>query len=72
MLQDLPLEIEHMDILKDEYHLPEWFDSMGTDRSKREEVFRVLENLSESCKNQYAYSDDHITTYGIEILGKKV
>lgn len=72
LLEDLPLKTEHTVLYKDKYGLPQWFDRMGTDQSKRQEIFRILNNLSESSKIQYPFGEDYITTYRIELLANKV
>jgi ubiquinone/menaquinone biosynthesis C-methylase UbiE len=72
LLKDLPLEIKNIDLLKRQYKLPEWFDRMGTTNDNRQKIFKLLNNLSESSKIFYQFSQTFIATYYIEIVAKKV
>jgi ubiquinone/menaquinone biosynthesis C-methylase UbiE len=71
LLKELPLTIEQTSLLKDRYELPQWFDRMRTDKSSREEIFHILNGLSEECKIRYPFGDGYITTYRFEILATK-
>lgn len=71
LLDELPLRTEHTVLYKEQYNLPQWFNRMGTDQNNRQEIFQILNNLSTSCKTQYPFSEDYITTYRIEILAIK-
>jgi ubiquinone/menaquinone biosynthesis C-methylase UbiE len=72
LLKDLPLKLERMELLKDKYQLPDWFDRMGTDMRKRDEIFGILHAIPDFIGAQYRYSRDCITTYRIEILGMRL
>ncbi len=72
LLEGLPLATQHITLYRELYRLPQWFDRMGTDQNSRLEIFRILHNLSEHCKNHYPFGEDHIITYRIEILAVKV
>jgi len=71
LLKELPLTIEHKFLFEELYELPRWFDRMGTDQNSREEIFRILNNLSADCKIRYPFGDDYLTTYRFEILATK-
>lgn len=72
LLRELPVTTEHIELYKDQYELPQWFDRMETEQDKREEIFNVLNNLSGDCKIQYPHSEDYIATYRIEILASRI
>jgi ubiquinone/menaquinone biosynthesis C-methylase UbiE len=72
LLKDLPLEIKNVDYLKRQYKLPEWFDRMGTTNDNRQKIFELLNNLPESSKIFYQFSQIFIDTYYIEIIAKKI
>ncbi|WP_148134343.1 class I SAM-dependent methyltransferase [Candidatus Formimonas warabiya] len=71
LLKELPLTIQHTSLLKDHYKLPQWFDRMGTAQNNQQQIFRILNNLSEDCKVHYPFGEDYITTYRFEILAIK-
>lgn len=71
LLQELPLEIEHMELLREEYELPQWFDRMGTPQEKRDEIFSYIDSLTPTLRRYYPYSQLFLTTYRIEILARK-
>lgn len=71
MLQELPLEIENMELQRHEYQLPEWFDRTETPQEKREEIFCYLDSLTPTLRRNYLYSSMFMTTYRIEILARK-
>lgn len=71
LLQDLPVTIAHASLLQSQYKLPVWFDRMGTNQRNREEIFKILNNLSSECKINYPFGNDYITTYRYEILASK-
>ncbi|AGL00561.1 class I SAM-dependent methyltransferase [Desulfoscipio gibsoniae] len=72
ILNKLPLTIQYTSLLKEQYKLPQWFDRMGTSPKNQQEIFRILNNLSEDSKVLYHFGDDYITTYRYEILAIKV
>lgn len=72
LLAGLRLDAQHIMLYKEKYRLPEWFDRMGTDQIRRQEIFRILNNVSADCKNHYPFGEDFLTTYRIEILASKV
>ncbi len=72
ILEELPLTIQHTAFLKENYDLPQWFDRMGTNHSNQQEIFRILNNISEASKVFYPFGDDYITTYRYEILAIKI
>ncbi|MBV4418967.1 methyltransferase domain-containing protein [Clostridium tyrobutyricum] len=72
MLKDLPLKVQKTNFYKLRYELPIWFDRMGTISKNRDEIFKILNNLSEKPQKEYSYSNDYITTYRIEILAQKI
>ncbi|WP_407308989.1 class I SAM-dependent methyltransferase [Desulfosporosinus sp. SB140] len=72
LLKQLPLKVEHTSLLQEQYQLPQWFDRMSTDQTNRQEIFRVLNGLSEECKSHYSFGPDFITTYRFEILATKL
>ncbi len=72
ILQELPLTIQHTAFFKENYELPQWFDRMETNNSNRQEIFRILNNLSETGKVFYPFKDDYITTYRYEVLAIKI
>jgi hypothetical protein len=45
---------------------------MGTTSKNRAEIFKILNALSEETKKEYSFSNNHITTYRIELLAKKI
>lgn len=71
LLQDLPVTIAYVSLLQSQYKLPVWFDRMGTNQRNREEIFKILNNLSSECKINYPFGNDYITTYRYEILASK-
>lgn len=71
LLKELPLTIEHTSLIEEQYELPQWFDRMGTDLKSREEIFQILNSLSDDCKIRYPFRDDYITTYRFEVLATK-
>ncbi|MDQ7093494.1 methyltransferase domain-containing protein [Desulfosporosinus sp. PR] len=72
LLKELPLAVEDLSFLREEYKLPQWFDRMDTDQGNRREIFCLLDELSEDCKSHYPYGPDFITTYRLEILATKL
>ncbi len=72
VLEGLPLIIQLTVFIKENYELPQWFDRIGTNYSNRQEIFRILKNLSEASKVFYPYGDNYITTYRYEILAIKI
>lgn len=71
LLEELPLTVLVTDLFQEKYELPQWFDRMGTDERHREEVFRILNSLTEGCKQKYPFGKDYITTYRFEIIADK-
>lgn len=71
LLAELPLQTEHMTLHQSQYELPLWFDRMDTSQEHRQEIFRILEHLSQPVKNCYPFAEDYITTYRIEFLATK-
>lgn len=71
LLEDLPLTVYETDLFQEKYELPQWFDRMGTDKKHREEVFQILNSLTEDCKKNYPFGKDYITTYRFEIIASK-
>jgi ubiquinone/menaquinone biosynthesis C-methylase UbiE len=71
LLKELSLTIDHTSLIKEQYKLPQWFDRMETSYKNREEIFRILNGLSDECKIRYPFGDDYITTYRFEILATK-
>ncbi|AFM41219.1 methylase involved in ubiquinone/menaquinone biosynthesis [Desulfosporosinus acidiphilus SJ4] len=71
LLKELPLKCGHTSLLQEQYQLPKWFDRMDTCQENRQEIFRVLSNLSGHCKIKYPFGPDYITTYRYEILATK-
>ncbi len=71
LLKKLPLIIDQTSLLRRRYEIPQWFDRMGTNQNSREEIFRILNGLSEESKICYPFGDDYITTYRFEILATK-
>lgn len=55
LLKELPLTLLHTSLLQEQYKLPQWFDRMGTNQTNRQEIFRVLNDLSEDCKIHYPF-----------------
>lgn len=72
LLDGLPLKTEHAVLYQTRYELPQWFDRMGTDQAKRQEIFRILDSLPEPVKARYPFGEDFITTYRIELLAARV
>jgi ubiquinone/menaquinone biosynthesis C-methylase UbiE len=72
MLGKLPLAIERMFVGKGQYALQQWFERMNTPRENRDEIFRLLHHFSEKSRELYPFGDDHLATYHIEILAKKI
>jgi len=72
ILNNLPLTIQHNALLKEHYKLPQWFDRMGTDQNNQQEIFRILNRLSEDSLVYYPFGDDYITTYRYEFLAIKI
>lgn len=72
MLKELPLKVQKTNFYKLRYELPMWFDRMGATSKNRDEIFKILNNLSGKTKKEYSFSNDYITTYRIEILAKKI
>jgi ubiquinone/menaquinone biosynthesis C-methylase UbiE len=68
LLEELPLKTEHIVLYKSSYSLPQWFDRMGTEQGKRQEIFLKLHSLSEPVRILYPFGEDYITTYRIELL----
>ena len=71
LLQELPLEIEHMELLTETYQLPQWFDRTETSLEKRQEIISYLDALTPSLRRYYPYGEFFMTTYRIEILTSK-
>jgi len=46
-------------------------DRMATDQNNQQEIFRILNNLSEDYKAFYPFNEEYITTYRYEILAIK-
>ncbi|WP_206812317.1 class I SAM-dependent methyltransferase [Paradesulfitobacterium ferrireducens] len=72
LLNELPLTVNHTSLLKERYELPQWFDRMGTNQNNREEIFRILNGLSQDSKILYPFGEDYITTYRFELLATKI
>lgn len=71
LLGQLPLDIEHIELQRHEYQLPEWFDRTETPQEKREEIFCYIDSLTPTLRRNYLYSSMFMTTYRIEILARK-
>lgn len=71
LLKELPLTVEKMNFYKLRYELPQWFERMKTEKKNRDEIFKILGNLSEATSNYYPYNKNYITTYRIEIMAVK-
>lgn len=72
MLRKFPLEIEQINVYKNKYEIPSWFERMETTQSNREEIYRTLYQLPEFIKEQYPFSEEYITTYRIEVMAKRL
>ncbi len=68
LLKELPVTVQHTSLLNSQYSLPQWFDRMATDQNNQQEIFGILNNLSEGYKALYPFSENHITTYRFEVL----
>ncbi len=71
MLEKLPLELEHFELHRLRYELPQWFDRMETSRADREEIFQMLAGLSTECRKEYDFGEDFMTTYRVELVARR-
>ncbi len=71
LLKELPLELEHTELYREEYELPQWFDCMETPQEKRDEIFSYIDSLTPTLRRLYLYSSMFMTTYRVEILAHK-
>ncbi len=72
ILNKYTFSIVQLKLLKSRYHIPDWFDRMGTPIKNREKVFGLLEKLPVHLKDYYTFDKKHIDTYFVEILAEKI